>query len=336
MNQVHLISVLMPAYNAEKTILPIIKSILKQSYHNFELIIIDDGSTDKTLSLINSLNDSRIKIFSYKKNKGIVYALNYGFSKCNGAYIARVDSDDFSEPTRLEKQINFLLSNPEYGVCGTFQKLLHANSTSINKPPINSKEINTSLLFGTTMLHSTVLIKKSVLEKLGRSPYNGKFKYCEDYNLWVDLLGITKMHNISEVLCHYDWRETKAWEFPNSQLRKSINKIRSKAMNHLVFFNFQKKIHVFHNKFIYNEYKSSFERFILRYLYLVYLLIALSLSLRFSSKFLFIRVVNQALLEIKNIINLMLFNFISLIKLALEFFFGKKYTEVIRRFLHKK
>jgi glycosyltransferase involved in cell wall biosynthesis len=326
----------MPVYNAGKTILPIIKSILKQSYQNFELIIVNDGSTDKTLSLINSINDNRIKIFSYKKNKGIVYALNYGFSKCNGAYIARVDSDDFSEPTRLEKQINFLLSNPEYGVCGTFQKLLHANSASINKPPINSKEINTSLLFGTTMLHSTVLIKKSVLEKLGRSPYNDKFKHCEDYNLWVDLLGITKMHNIPEVLCHYDWRETKAWQFPNSQLRKSINKIRNKAINHLVFFNFQKKIHVFHKKFIYNEYKSSFERFILRYLYLVYLLIVLSVSLRFSSKFLLIRAVNHALLEIKKLTYLVLFNFIGLIKLTLEFFLGKTHTEAICRFLRKK
>jgi glycosyltransferase involved in cell wall biosynthesis len=71
----------MPVYNAGKTILPIIKSILKQSYQNFELIIVNDGSTDKTLSLINSLNDSRIKIFSYKKNKGIVYAAFSGFCK---------------------------------------------------------------------------------------------------------------------------------------------------------------------------------------------------------------------------------------------------------------
>lgn len=102
------ITVILPAYNAEKYILDSMDSILNQTYENFELIIINDGSTDSTANLILSRNDKRIILLENKKNLGIVNALNKGISMSKGQYIARMDSDDISAPRRLEKQIEFL------------------------------------------------------------------------------------------------------------------------------------------------------------------------------------------------------------------------------------
>ena len=281
-----LVSVLMPVFNAEKSIVLISKSILNQTYKNFEFIIINDGSTDSTIDKLRCLKDDRIKIFSYKKNKGIVHALNYGLTKCQGAYIARADADDFSLSTRLEKQVNFLDVNPSYGACGTFQKIIFRNSHSINTTAIKDAQIRTSLLFGTTMLHSTMMIRKSTLDKLGRMPYKEKFKYCEDYKLWVDLSKITKMYNIPQVLCHYDWTNTKSWEVAGKDTQMLLNEIRIDALENLVFFKFQRKVHQIHQRFFTKiNYKLNIK--LLMALYILYLSITLFVLPRQSLSYIF-------------------------------------------------
>ena len=101
MNQKSLISVLMPVYNVEKYLQEAIESILNQTYSNFEFLIINDGSSDKSGEIINSYNDSRIVYLQNNKNKGLVYTLNYGISLAKGEYIARMDGDDISLPDRF-------------------------------------------------------------------------------------------------------------------------------------------------------------------------------------------------------------------------------------------
>ncbi|MEQ4894891.1 glycosyltransferase family A protein, partial [Escherichia coli] len=108
-----LITVIMPVYNAEKYIYESIKSILVQSYSNFEFIIINDGSKDSSGKIIeNFLDDTRIRYIN-RENKGLVFTLNEAISLSRGNYIARMDADDISHPLRLEKQLNFLLENPD-------------------------------------------------------------------------------------------------------------------------------------------------------------------------------------------------------------------------------
>ena len=110
-----LVSILMPVYNSEKYLREAIKSILNQTFTNFELIIINDGSTDNSLKIIKSFKDNRIKIIKNKGNLGLIKTLNKGIDLAQGKYIARMDADDIAMPKRLEKQIAFFNENPDYG-----------------------------------------------------------------------------------------------------------------------------------------------------------------------------------------------------------------------------
>ncbi|HAS7841575.1 TPA: glycosyltransferase family 2 protein, partial [Vibrio cholerae] len=125
------ISVVMSVYNGEKYLGEAIDSILKQTFSDFEFIIINDGSTDKTLEIIKSYmkKDDRIVLVS-RENKGLIVSLNEGLDLAKGQYIARMDADDISIKSRFEKQIEFLDSNPDIGVCGTWVEVFGENIKS--------------------------------------------------------------------------------------------------------------------------------------------------------------------------------------------------------------
>jgi glycosyltransferase involved in cell wall biosynthesis len=118
-----LISIVMPVYNGSYSITKVITSLLRQTYKNFELVIVNDGSTDDTQRMISRFKDPRITVFTHTKNRGICYALNLGILKSKGEFIARADGDDKSMSQRLQKQLNFLTNHPDYDVCGTFQNI---------------------------------------------------------------------------------------------------------------------------------------------------------------------------------------------------------------------
>ena len=122
------ISVLMPAYNAEKYIGEAIESILNQTYKDFEFIIINDGSIDRTEDIILSYDDPRIIYLKNKENSGIVASLNNGLKQAKGQYVARMDADDISLPTRFEKQLQYMESNQHIFVLGTSLILFGENS----------------------------------------------------------------------------------------------------------------------------------------------------------------------------------------------------------------
>ena len=120
----------MPCFNAENYVKNAIKSILTQTYENFEFIIIDDGSDDSTAEIIESFEDRRILFLRRAKNHGVTSALNMGLRKAKGEFIARMDSDDFSYPNRLEVQVNFMINNPEYILCGSQFKFMGTEKSS--------------------------------------------------------------------------------------------------------------------------------------------------------------------------------------------------------------
>ena len=128
-----LVSVLMVNYNRGTTIGESIKSVLAQTYTDLELIIVDDGSTDDSCSVIESIKDPRIKLYRLEQNEHISHATNYGFQKVTGAYLARIDSDDVWYPQKLEKQITFLKNNPEYKICFAWIDLIDEYGNSINE-----------------------------------------------------------------------------------------------------------------------------------------------------------------------------------------------------------
>ncbi len=194
------ISVLMPVYNCELYINEAIDSILNQSFEDFELLLIDDCSTDKTLEICKSYKDSRIVIIEKDQNSGYTNSLNYGLSIAKGEYIARMDGDDISMPTRFEKQISFLDANPEIVVCGTSFQII--GSGEIRSVPELHNQIVVRLLYWNCIAHPTVIMRGQYF-KSHQIRYNQAAEPAEDYNLWVRLCSTVKLYNYQESLVQY-------------------------------------------------------------------------------------------------------------------------------------
>jgi len=215
-----LVSVVMPAYNSEKTIGEAIESILNQTYKNFEFIIINDGSTDKTLEIIKSYakKDKRIIVLDNEKNFGIPKTRNIALKKSKGKYIAIQDSDDISLSKRLEKQAEFLERNPNVGVVGSFMEIFDGHKKrGIRKYPEKDKELRKMIFFVCPIGQPAAMIRASVFEKIGL--FDERFSQTEDLDLWFRIGNEYKLSNLQEVLIKYRYNpksstgtKTKAME----------------------------------------------------------------------------------------------------------------------------
>jgi glycosyltransferase involved in cell wall biosynthesis len=177
-----------------------VESILNQTYTDFELLIIDDSSTDATVALIKKMEDSRIQLIEKPVNSGYTNSLNYGLKIAKGKYIARMDGDDISFPERFAKQITYLEANPEVVVCGTTYKII-GNDKPIALPE-NHEAIKLGLLWGNCISHPSVMIRKKTLDEYSIQ-YDTSKEPAEDYDMWVRLLSLGKLHNLQEVLLEY-------------------------------------------------------------------------------------------------------------------------------------
>lgn len=194
------ITVLMPVYNCELYVQTAVESILNQTFADFEFLIIDDASTDATVSILKKFDDSRIQLIQKPVNSGYTNSLNYGLQLAKGEYIARMDGDDISYPERFAKQIAYLETHPEVVVCGTTYKIV-GNDKRITLPE-HHKAIKIGLLWGNCISHPSVMIRKKVLEEYAIQ-YDTSKEPTEDYDMWVRLLALGKLHNLQEVLLEY-------------------------------------------------------------------------------------------------------------------------------------
>lgn len=200
-----LISVIMPVYNGAEYLPESIESILKQSFIDFEFLIIDDGSTDNTFEIIKKYAnlDHRIQAIHNKNNIGIASSLNIGLARSKAPLIARMDADDISTTDRLEKQWNFLKNNPEIDVIGSYYRI-YEFLWRIVKTPSNHENILSRLLFDTSFFHPTVMFRKhTVLEST--NGYRIETTPAEDYDLWCRLAEDKNIifSNIKETLLRY-------------------------------------------------------------------------------------------------------------------------------------
>ena len=201
-----MVSVLMPAYNAEKYIGEAIDSILNQTFKDFEFIIINDSSTDKTAEIIEEYakKDNRIVYEKNDKNMKISKTLNRGMDMAKGKYIARMDADDVSLEDRLEKQVKYMEENPECGVVGTCVlnfKDEDKTKTSENVAPEDDHMIRLYGLYCCQFAHPTVMLRKSVFDE-NNLRYNPKYDSCEDFELWTRAKKFMKFHNLQEFLLY--------------------------------------------------------------------------------------------------------------------------------------
>ena len=200
-----MLSVIMPAYNAEKYIEETLKSILIQKFKNYELLIYDDCSTDQTLNLIKKFKkkDPRIKIYRGKKNIGQPSALNFLITKTKYNLIALHDTDDVSLPDRFYKQVKFFLEKKNTVLLGSYCKVINEKSKILRsvKYPIQYNEIKKKLEIQNCFAQSSVIFKKEVIRKIGN--FNIMFNPAQDYELWTRIAAIYKCENIPEYLMLY-------------------------------------------------------------------------------------------------------------------------------------
>ncbi|MFV8341103.1 glycosyltransferase family 2 protein [Flavobacterium sp. XS2P39] len=196
------ISVVMSVYNTEAYLKESIDSILNQTYENFEFIIINDGSTDSSLEIIKSYSDERIVVLD-QKNTGLAKALNNGVAMASGKYIARMDADDFAMTNRLDLQVSFLESNPDYVVVGSNAEFIDIKGEYLytSKFPTTNEQMALTLPLSPFFHSSTMFQKKSFEECKG---YNEEIKhYFEDRILWNKMARLGKLHNMGIALIKY-------------------------------------------------------------------------------------------------------------------------------------
>ena len=226
------ISVVLPVFNGQNYLAESLQSILNQSYANLEILVIDDGSTDKSAEIVRGYKDNRISLIQNEKNLGLITSLNKGLKLASGEFIARMDADDIAMPTRFEKQIAYLKANPEIAICGT-RYVTSGSKHPVSPPlPTTHDEIRVTLIFRSAMAHPTVMIRRSVLLQNNIS-YNELYPSAEDYKLWTDLALCTRLGNLDEALLKYRVHEQQITQTKTEQKEKSLMTTQSTFLHSL-------------------------------------------------------------------------------------------------------
>lgn len=189
----------MAVYNGETYLRLAVDSILAQTFTDFEFIIIDDGSTDNTATILDSYNDERIVRIKNETNLGLVETLNKGLKLARGKYIARMDADDIARPQRLELQVKYLESHPEIGLLGTRYRIIDDEGNNVfdtvSPPPFipgTVTTLNWMILWETAVQHPTAMMRRELIEAHDLR-YDAHYFTAEDYDLW------TRIHRLSGV-----------------------------------------------------------------------------------------------------------------------------------------
>lgn len=212
------VSVIMPVYNCANYVAEAIQSILNQTFGDFELIIIDDQSTDQTREVVTSFDDPRIRLIIKPKNSGYSTSLNMGLELARGRFIARMDGDDISASERFKKQVCFLNQNPQIALCGTWYEIISTKEKITY--PTNHEAIKVALLDYCVIGHPTVMFRKSFLDA-NDLKYNTDFEPAEDYELWSRIIAFGEVANIPEVLLQYRKHENQVSNSGQDSQRKN-------------------------------------------------------------------------------------------------------------------
>jgi hypothetical protein len=197
-----LITVIMPVYNGEEYVREAIDSILGQTFKDFELLVLDDGSSDRSAAIVKLYQDQRIRLIENPTNLGLVPTLNRGLDQARGTFIARMDSDDRSLPQRFARQLEFLRAHPDVGICGTWMEAIGDRAGYIWRYPTEHERIRASLLFESVLAHPSVMMRREMLERHGLR-YSMTYRDAEDYGMWFEAAQRFALANVPEVLLQY-------------------------------------------------------------------------------------------------------------------------------------
>lgn len=196
------VSVIMSAYNAEKYLLESVNSILRQEGVDFQVIIVNDGSTDNTAGLLEQIknSDSRVTVIN-QENKGLASALNTAIQISKGEYIARMDADDIADSKRLAKQLDFLEKFKDVDIVGSYVEAFGDSKVRVWTFPETKEDCDAALLFLNPLAHPAVMFRRRIIADIGY--YDLSFNYDQDYELWARASASHGISNINKVLLKY-------------------------------------------------------------------------------------------------------------------------------------
>lgn len=232
------ISIGIPVHNGERYIRQAVESVLNQTYTNFELIVTDDGSTDNTLDILQSIDDHRLKTLSDGTNRGIAYRLNQQIALANGKYFFRMDADDMMMPCRIEKQVAILDNHPDIDVVGGQAVVIGENNELLGTRGVNERifKTNNDYFKNARFIHSTIAGRIEWFRKWG---YSDNMSGNEDLDLWIRSHKASKFFDIQEPILFY--RDPykfrlKTYFFRQRRFWKCAWKLRKYMDNSLFFF----------------------------------------------------------------------------------------------------
>ena len=203
-NSSPVVSVILPVYNGGLYLRAAISSILGQTYGDFEIIVVDDGSSDDSEMLVDEFNDPRIQLLR-QTNQGLAATLNRGISLARGAYIARQDQDDLSHPDRLTLQVAHMEAHQDCVLLGSWAQIMEVDRLvdRFHRHPVDEPTLRYQLLFNNPFVHSSVLLRRSALQQVGGYTTDPERQPPEDYELWSRLSRIGSVANLGQVLLVY-------------------------------------------------------------------------------------------------------------------------------------
>ncbi len=217
------ITVIFPMYNCGEYLKEAVDSILSQTFQDFELLAINDGSTDNSVEVMEGYDDERIRLIHNEQNMGLIATLNKGLDMCDSPYVIRADADDICMPTRFEKQFNFMEANPEVGLCGTW----YVGFTEKGESPLRAgylpgdDDIRIKHLHQVHVSHGTAIFRKKILDEHNLR-FAPDFAHAEDYELFVRMSKYCKLANLQELLYKVRYHEgSVSSKFKEVQLKNS-------------------------------------------------------------------------------------------------------------------
>lgn len=216
------VTVLMPTYNVAPYVKEAIESVLQQSYRDFELLLVDDASTDDTLAKVRSIDDPRIHIAAFDNNVGLAENLNRGLALIDTEYVARMDGDDIAEPYWLEHEVAVLDSHPDIGICsGGFERF--GTAKSLVRFPERHEDCMANMLFECSVIVPT--FRMSLYRDHGLRYRSDAFP-AEDYRFWAEALRITKIYNLQETLFHYRMHPSQICTARREEQQRKVAEVR--------------------------------------------------------------------------------------------------------------
>lgn len=219
------VSIVMPVFNSGKFVAESIRSLLDQTYRDFELIIVDDGSTDSSKEIIAGFTDPRIRVLTNDKNQGIVFSRNKGLAQVRGEYYAPFDSDDIASQDKLEKQVKYMDAHPEIAMIGSWAKMMDESDKTLNQRwKLTSKPelIPSIMLFRNYFVHSSLLVRMKAIENINYEP---GLDVVEDYKFCADLAFSHPVSIFPDYLLKYRVHSKSAMRINNRRLLEQDTRI---------------------------------------------------------------------------------------------------------------